>query len=141
MRGMISINKPYTDKIFDHIKKVEWRKGPLPEGLYYVYETKNKGGCGKIIGEMSIVGNKAVDTSGCLEVPLINIGCVHPIKLKEYAKDGIIYANFIENAKRYETPKELGEFMVSADRTTDYPPLVKLRRPPQSWCRIEEVLT
>lgn len=58
--AMISINKQHTDKIFalvDSDKKIiEWRTQPLPKCLHYVYETKNKGGCGKVVGEMTIVG-------------------------------------------------------------------------------------
>lgn len=74
MAGLISINKPHTDNIFSGEKGLEWRKIPLPEDLYYVYETKNKGGCGMVIGEMRITGSKAVDTSGPLEVCLVNAG-------------------------------------------------------------------
>lgn len=164
---LISINKPHTDNIFSGVKGLEWRKKTLPEGLHYVYETKNKGGCGKVIGEMHIVGSVAVDTSGCLEVALVNNGCVHPASLKEYANNGIVYANFIKDAKRYDVPKELGQFIVPAqmgccnegrcrgcqffDRgngfnveddctatfcTDAYKPL---RRPPQSWCYVEEL--
>lgn len=150
MAVLISINKPHTNNIFCGDKSVEWRKKPLPEGLYYVYETKNKGGCGMVIGEMQIVGSKAVDTSAPLVVGLINAGCVHPIALKRYANNGIVYANFIKDAKRYENPRELSEFMqchkcphgdfqnclqheYSCDGTC------RLTRPPQSWCYVEEV--
>lgn len=156
MAGLISINKPHTDNIFSGDKGLEWRKSPLPEDLYYVYETKNKGGCGMVIGEMRIVGSKAVDTSGPLEVCLVNDGCVHPVALKKYANNGVIYANFIKGAMRYDKPKELAEFW-SADKcpyaskdgcTYEYHCFragktkrcgSTLQRPPQSWCRVEEL--
>lgn len=109
---LISINKPHTDNIFSYIKGLEWRKKPLPEGLYYVYETKNKGGCGMVIGEMRITGSLAVDTSGPMEVCLVNSGCVHPATLKNYANNGIVYANFIQGIRRYDVPKPLSEFVV-----------------------------
>ena len=107
---LISINKPHTDNIFSGDKKLEWRKKPLPEGLCYVYETKNKGGCGMVIGEMYITGSKAVDTSWPMEAWIVNAGCVHPVTLRKYANNGTIYANFIKDAKRYDKPKPLRIF-------------------------------
>lgn len=107
---MISVNKPHTDNIFSGDKGLEWRKKPLPEGLHYVYETKNKGGCGMVIGEMYITGSLAVDTNGPLPVGLVNAGCVHPVTLKKYANNGIVYANFIQDAKRYDKPKPLSAY-------------------------------
>lgn len=53
--GLISINKPHTVKIFDkHTKLIEWRKTALPLGRYAVYEPKNGGGCGKVVGEFKV---------------------------------------------------------------------------------------
>lgn len=143
MAGLISINKPHTENIFSGDKGLEWRKSPLPEDLYYVYETKNKGGCGMVIGEMRITGHKAVDTSSPLEVCLVNAGCVHPAALKKYANNGTVYANFIQNAKRYDKPKLLCEFRsynCSVQWENGYPvPTHEIKRPPQSWCHVEEV--
>lgn len=140
---LISINKPHTDRIFTGIKSLEWRKKPLPQGLYYVYETKNKGGCGMVIGEMRITGSLAVDTSGPMEVCLVNSGCVHPATLKKYANNGIVYANFIQDIKRYDVPKPLSEFRsynCSVYWEDGYPmPTHEIKRPPQSWCYVEEV--
>lgn len=51
---LISIQRPHTDNIKALIKKIEIRKNkpnqetPCP---CFIYETKTKGGCGKIIGE------------------------------------------------------------------------------------------
>ena len=149
MAGLISINKPHTDNIFSGVKGLEWRKKPLPEDLYYVYETKNKGGCGMVVGEMRITRSKAVDTSGPLEVCLVNAGCVHPAALKKYANNGTLYANFIEGVKKYDKPKPLGILSSACDKKSkmDCTLCIKLRlkkcnpifRPPQSWCRVEEV--
>lgn len=158
---MISINKPHTNNIFAGDKSLEWRKKPLPEGLCYVYETKNKGGCGMVIGEMYITGSRAVDTSGPLDVWMVNAGCVHPVNLKKYANNGTVYANFIKEAKRYENPRMLGEFHFPADRFCEKglcggcpyeeSPDVNgeymygcdwerpVLRPPQSWCYVEEL--
>ena len=161
MAGLISINKPHTDNIFSGDKGLEWRKSALPEDLYYVYETKNKGGCGMVIGEMSITGSKAVDTSGPLEVCLVNAGCIHPVTLKKYANGGIVYANFIQNAKRYDKPKPLKDFYIKCNEgceschlwksirvnseefdmecASEYYGHVPLSRPPQSWCHVEDI--
>lgn len=163
MAGLISINKPHTDNIFSGEKGLEWRKIPLQADLYYVYETKNKGGCGMVIGEMRITGSKAVDTSGPLEVCLVNAGCVHPVTLKEYANNGTVYANFIKDAKRYDEPKPLRRFhkpcpyKLPDGTRMDVPcPCDKythefdeetglicctrrMKKPPQSWCYVEEL--
>ena len=140
---LISINKPHTDDIFSGDKSLEWRKKPLPEGLHYIYETKNKGGCGKVIGEMHIVGSKAVDTSKDLLVCLVNAGRVHPATLKKYANNGTVYANFIKDAKRYDVPKQLSEFRsynCSVYWENGYPmPTHEIKRPPQSWYYVEEL--
>lgn len=145
---LISINKPHTDNIFSYIKGLEWRKKPLPQGLYYVYETKNKGGCGMVIGEMRITGSLAVDTSGPMEVCLVNSGCVHPATLKKYANNGIVYANYIQDIRRYDVPKPLSAYGTKhkcnlSKKCTEQGFLCagycKLTRPPQSWCYVEEV--
>lgn len=145
---MISINKPHTDDIFSGEKSLEWRKKPLPVGRHYVYETKNKGGCGMVIGEMIITGSKAVDTSRPLEVCLVNAGRIHPATLKQYANNGIVYANFIKDAKRYDEPKPLSSFggkhrcsmsRECTDRGFLCAGYCKLTRPPQSWCYVEEL--
>ena len=145
---LISINKPHTDNIFSGDKSLEWRKKPLPEGLCYVYETKNKGGCGMVIGEMRIVGSVAVDTGRPLPVGLVNAGCVHPVALKEYANNGTVYANLIEDAKRYDKPKPLSAYgtkhKCNLSRKCSEQGFLcagycKLTRPPQSWCYVEEL--
>ena len=145
---LISINKPHTDNIFSYDKNLEWRKKPLPEGLCYVYETKNKGGCGMVIGEMRIVGSVALDTSRPLPVGLVNAGCVHPVALKEYANNGTVYANLIEDAKRYDKPKPLSAYGIKhkcnlsrkcSEQGFLCAGYCKLTRPPQSWCYVEEL--
>lgn len=146
MTGLISINRPHTDDIFSGIKLLEWRTKPLPAGTYYVYETKNKGGCGMVIGEMQIVNAQAVDTSRPVGIWLVKAGCVQESALKHYAKNGTIYANFIKDAKRYDEPKPLSNYLkcpypwdCSACDLFDGLDMSCNRkiRPPQSWCRVE----
>lgn len=126
--GLASINKPHTDNIFSGEKTIEWRKLPLPIGLNYVYETKNKGGCGKVIGNMHIVRNIRFKSVADIPTELIKLGCVDIPFLIAYANGGTIYANVIENAQRFEKPKELSEFSkVGFDKP------IPFKRPPQSW--------
>ena len=42
---MLSVNPPHVGRIFEGIKRVEWRKRPLMLGRRtFIYETKNGGG-------------------------------------------------------------------------------------------------
>lgn len=110
---LISVNKEHLDNILDRIKTVEWRKKPLPLGKHYGYETKNKGGCGKVTGEFEIVRTVALRVSAIPheENDFLARGCVPYKFLENYANGAVwLYANIIENAKRYDKPKELSEF-------------------------------
>lgn len=151
--SLTSINRPHTDNILtdepSRKKTVEWRTKPLPKGLHYVYETKNKGGCGKVIGELTIVENiKYADVSAIPHETILK-GRVGARQLDLYANGRPLYANVIVNAKRYEEPKELGEFK-KYNRTCKYSDLglaipkckfctdCNLTAPPQSYCFVEE---
>lgn len=66
MNVMISINPPYTQMIFSGYKLYDFRKKvikgmdvgyPLEDIKAYIYETKNKGGCGKVVGEVNVLGS------------------------------------------------------------------------------------
>ena len=94
---------------------------------------------------------------------MVNAGCVHPAALKKYANNGIIYANFIEGAKRYIEPKPLRTFnkpcpykLLDGSRMDVPCPCDKythdfdeesvliyctrrMKVPPQSWCHVEEL--
>lgn len=112
--ALTSINKPHTDKIFaideTERKIVEWRTKPLPKGKHYVYETKNKGGCGQVIGEMTVLGWRKFESIEEIPADLIRKGKVGRDFIKAYAKGRAIYANELYGAKRYDKPKELREF-------------------------------
>lgn len=115
---LISVNKEHLDNILDGIKTIEWRKKPLPLGKHYGYETKNKGGCGKVTGEFEIVENIKVDLFDIVcndPKELIKKGCVDWGFLNKYAgiERPYLYANVIENAKRYDKPKDLSEFTIA----------------------------
>lgn len=156
MATLTSVNKEHLDNILDGIKTVEWRKKPLPLGKHYGYETKNKGGCGKVTGEFEVVRTVALRVSAIPheENDFLERGCVPYRFLVDYANGAVwLYANIIENAKRYDKPKELSEFYVwkkcNACRETGYESTgcsyrdckvpAEITRPPQSWCYVEEL--
>lgn len=160
---LISINKPHTDNIFSGKKRIEWRKKPLPKTTHYCYETKNKGGIGKVRGQFKVVQNIEFDPLNyrLYSQELIDDGCVPIKELIEYANGDVIYANVLENIEQYDEPKELSEFQpickYNMDSecvywddckhkaiTTDwgYPANMcnkEITRPPQSWCYVEEL--
>lgn len=148
--ALTSINKPHTDNIFTHKKKrVEWRKKPLPKTTHHCYETKNKGGCGKVIGRFDVVENIEFDPLNhrLYSPDFIQDGCVPIEDLIEYANGDVIYGNVLENIERYDKPKELSEFFYACDKPkgTDCSVCLDRRenrcksitRPPQSWCYVE----
>lgn len=109
---LISINKPHTDNIFTHKKKtIEWRKKPLPLTTHYGYETKNKGGIGKVRGQFDVVRNIEFNPElDFYNFGIVEAGCVPIEDLIEYADGDVIYGNVLENIEEYDKPKELSEF-------------------------------
>lgn len=155
MAILTSVNKEHLEKILDGVKKIEWRKKPLPLGKHYGYETKNKGGCGKVTGEFEVVDNIKFNLHGDTYRPQwLAKGCVPFEFLVKYANGAeSLYANIIENAKRYDNPKALSEFK-RWNRTEENVPCAhtkwlypdckdckacNLTRPPQSYMKVEEL--
>ncbi len=109
---MTSINPPFSQLILDGKKKIEWRTKPLPLGWSELYETKKKGGCGKVIGQFEVIQNIKFNLQGDTYKPQwLEKGCVPYEFLVKYAngKD-YLYANVIDRVERYDKPKELSEF-------------------------------
>lgn len=50
-----------------------------------------------------------------------------------------LYGWHISDLVIYDKPKELSEFMCESNQTFDSPQLTPLKRPPQSWCYVEEL--
>lgn len=111
-KTMTSINPPFSNLILDGIKKIEWRTKPLPLGWSELYETKKKGGLGKVTGQFEVVENIKFNLQGDTYKPQwLEKGCVPYEFLVEYAKGkDYIYANVIGRVERYDKPKELSEF-------------------------------
>ena len=88
---------------------------------------------------------------------LVKRACLTELDLKEYAKGKHCYAWHISNLKIYEQPKELSEFYrmcsgfddsgecwgcenaVGEEFDCGVNGKLTIRRPPQSWCYVEEV--
>lgn len=149
---LISINKPHTDNIFNSIKRIEWRTKPMPTGTHYCYETKNKGGCGKVIGEFKIWRVRRYENVSHIPDDYITLGCVmreHLTHYSGYSKHKPLYAHFIVDPIKYDTPKELSEFYLACNKPsgTDCSVCIdhkenrckSITRPPQSWCYVEEL--
>ncbi len=152
-KTMTSINPPFSQLILDGKKKIEWRTKPLPLGWSELYETKKKGGCGKVIGQFEVVQNIKFNLQGDTYRPhLIEKGCVPYEFLVEYAngKD-YLYANVIDRVERYDKSKELFDFAnyvkyqvckernCFSDNCWICPNNAIVIRPPQSWCYIESL--
>lgn len=113
-------------------------------GLHGVY-----GGEGKVIGEfvcdeITPLFNVATTSWNLLAgnvheyaKSLVRMARLTEEEMHSYAKRKNCYAWHITDLKIYRKPRELSEFLVSGNQTFDYPPLVKLKRPPQSWCYVE----
>ncbi len=134
---LISINKPHTDNIFSGKKRIEWRKRPLPKTTHYCYETKNKGGIGKVRGQFDVVQNIEFDPLNhrLYSQEIIDDGCVPIEDLIEYANGDVIYANVIENVQEYDNPREVRDFY---HINLDYTKITRIRKAPQSWMRCLE---
>ena len=113
---LLSVNPPHTTNIFEKKKRLEWRRGCLPQGKAYIYETKRGGGCGMVVGEVVFTGSAKFRNVEEIPPRMIKEGCVSADKLHKYVGEGTgIVANFIQHAKRYDEPKELSEFVTKGD--------------------------
>lgn len=63
--------------------------------------------------------------------------CMSKAKLNAYAKGKPLYGWHISELKIYDKPKELTEFKGLRTTKFGYEP-VEIKRPPQSWCYVEE---
>ena len=128
----------------------------MPTGTHYCYETKNKGGCGKVIGEYTVWRVRRYEDVSHIPDDFITLGCVSRDHLRHYSgysKHKPLYAHFIVRPIRYDELKELGEFSTPCKMRErlcgicDYAvhgmdgDLIdcntSLTRPPQSWCYVE----
>ena len=168
---LISIQRPHTDNIKALIKKIEVRKNkPNQETPFpcFIYETKTKGGCGKVIGEFvcdkvtEYIAYKTQKGSKLCKNPFfyaclpIQEMCLTIEQVEDYGKGETLYGWHITELKIYDKPKDLSDFYkpciygeesdVSCflcDKSGYRPDMHidcfnKVTRPPQSWCYAEE---
>lgn len=159
MKGvLISTRRPHTDNIKALIKTIEVRKDkptqvqvPFP---VFIYETKVRGGCGKVIGEFVCdrIGRivSFIGAGGFSEYSytydVLRDSCLEGYEIDEYGLGKTLFKWHISDLKIYDKPRELGEF-----RTPKNPHRIgnshswvldgyeKITRAPQSWCYVEAV--
>lgn len=159
---MISIKPQYCELIASGRKTIEVRKTrPKTETPFkcYIYETKGKTdtpfmdedghldfhGRGQVIGEFicdKIRCEKEV-ADGLVDVVLENTSCVGNKELIKYANGKELYSWHISGLVIYDKPKELTDFKFCNsvkgrwDKNGNREMIV--RKPPQSWCYVEEL--
>ena len=158
---LMSIKPKWCELIFSGEKTVEVRKtAPKLEPPFkvYVYESIGQGeGAGAVVGEFVCDEKHDIQFTGASylinnDISLTNgiakQSCLWFDDMFSYlgVKGGV--ALHIANPKRYDTPKELGEFKKGCNDMYDpqfgsycgyCPHPCFLTRPPQSWMYVEEI--
>lgn len=165
---LISVNKPHTENIHTGAKTSELRTSPpkLPTPFkVYMYETKENGGCGKVVSEW--ICKSMTEWLMYMGIPahLSSVACVSNEHIRKYCADG--KKNITEmlidqsSVRVYDKPKELKEFYKRCysgcdnciydswdydlgggkDRICTVSNKKPIKRPPQSWCYVEEIGT
>ena len=155
---LISIQRPHTDNIKALIKKIEIRKNkPNQETPFpcFIYETKTKGGCGKVIGEFVCdeVYEWKYDYCDGVDIDddLILDTCLDREDINIYAKGKTLYGWHISDLKIYDKTKPIMQFYKPCPIEWKNCPVCEfystytgccmnnIDRPPQSWCYVEEL--
>lgn len=132
MRGTIiqAIHKEHAENILSGKKTLELRKG-APSGDFpytvYLYETKNSGGLGLVVGLYTCKGKirlkypSSLDDSQAYKLleDYAKRACISVERLLAYADGGEIVAWIISEPIRFRKPRPLDIF--------------GLKNPPQSW--------
>ena len=156
MQGMskavlISIRPEWCEKIMEGRKTIEVRKTrPKMDTPFkcYIYKCGN----GKVIGEF--LCDQIININGAGRIPsdAARPTCLEPAELHQYLGAATGFGWHISNLKIYDTPRELNDFrrackndwwcescaMYSEYNGTCGNGSLQIRRPPQSWCYVEE---
>ena len=153
---LISIRPEWVDKILSGEKTLELRKTepkletPFKVYIYCTagnlsYEVSNGIFC-NISGGRLVVGEFVCDRigviwgGGYLKMPESAFAgsCLNMYQIDTYldGKDGHFW--HISNLKIYDSPKQLSKFKGLRKTEFGYAP-VEIKRPPQSWCYVEEL--
>ena len=167
---LMSIHPKWCEKIFNGKKTIEVRKiAPKLETPFkvYVYQTKHRGkpivsealnavyGGGKVVGEFVCDKTRDYIPFGLrgYELPSewLKKMCLSKEQLDRYGGLKTLRGLHITEPKRYDMPKELGEFktpdkpyheIIERDGTLmfmdGYVSGIPIKRPPQSWQYVEE---
>lgn len=164
---MISINPPYANMILSGYKSMEFRRAILnimkeyDACVLYIYETKNKGGCGKIIGRAELYAvyevyysnqitenisrNVTLQRYNCIKrlylnwcekhniKPNMNEGWFKSKKFKKYIEDiGWKFPQDFNYALELSNIQKYDKPKILSDFLT--PAGTKMVRPPQNMC-------
>ena len=160
---LLSIKPKYCELIAAGKKTIEVRKTrPKIETPFkcFIYECLGKRlyndyfdyeGCGKVIGEFVCDGIILMADSGVYFASITDYDvtscCLNYRELHKYGNGKNLYGWHISDLVIYDKPKEVSEFY-KHDNTydnvfgwvfEDRPKKVPIKRPPQSWCYVEEV--
>lgn len=149
---LISIRPEWAEKILFGKKTLEVRKTrPCLETPFkcYIYYTKSvmiglRGKPGYVVGEFVCdrveTIKAATEPYGIYDVDddfVAQTGLVDGA-LWGYGKGATLYGWHISKLEIYDTPKPLSEFKGLRKTKFGYAP-VEIKRPPQSWCYVEEL--
>ena len=156
---MLSIRPEWCEKIARGEKTVEVRKSKpkletpfkcyiyctkdpkeylywSPRGFYCNNHRSSEAFNGKAIGEF-VCDAMIVDRTFGHDRLLYTAACMEAADIAAYCVNSKMYGWHISELNLYDKPKELSEFLVEDNRTSDYPQLVAMKRAPQSWCYVE----
>ena len=152
---MLSIRPKWVEKIANGEKTIEVRKTrPKLQTPFkcYIYCTQPKYphedfiltdypkpqfyGGGKVIGEFTC-DQFWIGTPHNTNPLFCMAACMDGFDTEKYAKGKTLYGWHISDLRIYDTPKELSEFTGLRDTKFGAAPH-EIKRPPQSWCYVEE---
>lgn len=149
---LISIRPEWVEKIVRNEKTVEVRKTrPKLDTPFkcYIYCTQGndarrlRGSWGKVIGEFICdrveTIKAATEPYGIYDVDDDFVAQTRLVDgaLWDYGKGATLYGWHISKLEIYDTPKLLSKFDGLRKTKFGYAP-VEIKRPPQSWCYVEE---
>ena len=131
---LVSLRPPHTTAIFSGVKKIEWRTRIMPFGRHFMYETKNDGGCGMVVGDYTCNVVYAFDSIFDIPQIFIDRGNVSRSFLESYSNGKKLYGHLITFPVEYKTPLHISAFNNFTAQYLANPG--RLERPPQSWCYV-----
>ena len=155
---LISIRPKWVEKIANGEKLIEVRKTrPKLQTPFkcYIYCTQPKYphedfiltdypkpqfyGGGKVIGEFTC-DQFWIGTPHNTNPLFCMAACMDGFDTEKYAKGKTLYGWHISDLRIYNTPKELSEFTGLRDTKFGAAPY-EIKRPPQSWCYVDDLQT